>query len=194
MQVLGNGMTGAEEKPQDAKRRHILDCAFDVVLRYGYQRMTMDDVAKASGMSRPALYLHFRNKAEIYRAIARAMLDDGLTRAGAALAEPGNLKARLLAAIRAALLEPMDRLMETPHGAELFDMKDELAGDIMSEWRERKTALIARVLDAESPDKAGLNGTARAKALLDGMEGLKARARSSAERLDGAIALVALVV
>ena len=40
-----------------------------VVLAYGYSRTTMDDIARAAEMSRPALYLLFRNKAEIYRAM-----------------------------------------------------------------------------------------------------------------------------
>ena len=180
--------------PQDEKRKRILESAFAVVLRYGFQRMTMDDVAKAAGMSRPALYLHFRNKGEIYRAIAKDMLEDGLARAETALSAKGSAQDRLSGAIRAALLDPMDRLMETPHGAALFDMKDDLASDIIAEWRERKIVLVAGFLDAQSPAKAGLTGMVRARALMDGMEGLKARARDSAERQEGAIALVKLVV
>lgn len=178
----------------DDKRTRILQCAFDVVLRYGYQRMTMDDVAKAAGMSRPALYLHFRNKGEIFRALAKGMLETSLAGAEAVLARPGNPEERLMGAIRAALLDPMDRLMETPHGAELFDMKDELAGDIIAEWHDRKAEMIARFLDAETPAKSGLDGAVRARALLDGMEGLKARARTASERHEGAVALVRLVV
>ena len=34
----------------------------ELVMRYGYKRMTMDDIAKATGMSRPAVYLHFQKQ------------------------------------------------------------------------------------------------------------------------------------
>ena len=47
------------------KRAQILDQAMDLVMRYGYSRVTMDDIARAAGMSRPALYQFFRNKTDI---------------------------------------------------------------------------------------------------------------------------------
>jgi AcrR family transcriptional regulator len=59
----------------DSKRARVLEAAMKVVLVYGYHRTTMDDIARAAQMSRPALYLLFRNKAEIYRAIAGRMFD-----------------------------------------------------------------------------------------------------------------------
>ena len=46
-----------------------------VFLAYGYSRVTMDDIARAAEVSRPALYLLFRNKADIYRAIGAMLLD-----------------------------------------------------------------------------------------------------------------------
>ncbi len=46
-----------------------------VFLAYGYQRVTMDDIARAAEVSRPALYLLFRNKADIYRAIGERMFE-----------------------------------------------------------------------------------------------------------------------
>ena len=37
-----------------------------VFLAYGFARTTMDDIARAADMSRPALYLLFKNKTDIY--------------------------------------------------------------------------------------------------------------------------------
>ena len=56
-----------------------------VFLAYGFARTTMDDIARAADMSRPALYLLFRNKGQIYRAIAATMLEDSLLKADRAL-------------------------------------------------------------------------------------------------------------
>ena len=60
---------------EDVKRHRVLDGAMRVFLSYGYQRVTMDDIAKTAEMSRPALYLLFKNKADIYRAIGERMFE-----------------------------------------------------------------------------------------------------------------------
>ena len=57
----------------------ILDAAFGVFAAYGYRRTTMEDIARACGMSRTALYLHFRNKDDIFRSLTERYLDQALT-------------------------------------------------------------------------------------------------------------------
>ena len=50
----------------EAKKLKILTSARSVFLRYGYRRVNMGEIAKASDISRPALYLVFKNKEEIF--------------------------------------------------------------------------------------------------------------------------------
>ena len=57
----------------EKKKAGIMAAMNELVARYGYSRVTMDDIARACGLSRPALYQFFRNKHEIYRAIASQM-------------------------------------------------------------------------------------------------------------------------
>jgi AcrR family transcriptional regulator len=57
------------------RRARILVGAMKVFLAYGFQRTTMDDIARAAEISRPALYLLFRNKTDIYRALASGFLE-----------------------------------------------------------------------------------------------------------------------
>ena len=83
-----------ENTEPDPKRARILQCAFAVVLRYGFQRTTMDDIAKEAGISRPALYLQFKNKTDIYRAIAEGNLGHALENAVRALDGEGSLEER----------------------------------------------------------------------------------------------------
>lgn len=178
----------------DEKRRRILEQAFDVALRYGYQRMTMDDVAKACGMSRPALYLQFKNKGEIFSAIASEMMERSLVSAQAALNSDGSIEDRVFAAIKAGILDPMQYLSSTAHGAELIDMKHQLAGNVIADWHGRKAAMIAAALDATGVSiSKGFTGQQLAMMLLDGIDGLKMRTTSAAEREAGARALVRLV-
>lgn len=51
------------------KNQRVLAAARTVFSRYGYSRTTMGDIAKAAGMSRPALYLMFPGKDEIFAAV-----------------------------------------------------------------------------------------------------------------------------
>jgi AcrR family transcriptional regulator len=183
-----------EKTGPDGRRQRIMDGAMAVVLRYGFQRTTMDDVAKEAGISRPALYLLFKNKTEIYQALAEGVMGDALLRAKAALSAEGGIEARVFAAVKTGILDPTEFLMATAHGAELIDMKHNMAAEAIQDWRAKKSAMIAEALETSGAAKAkGLSGGALADILLDGMEGLKLRAKTGTEREQGARALVKLV-
>ena len=55
------------------RRQGILSAATGVFLRYGYSRTTMGDVADAAKMSRPALYLLYPKKDDIFAAVVEEM-------------------------------------------------------------------------------------------------------------------------
>ena len=69
----------------DEKRNAILDAALGKFAAYGFARTAMADIAEAAGMSRPALYQHFANKEDIFRAMLARILDDAADKAIAAL-------------------------------------------------------------------------------------------------------------
>ncbi len=58
-------------KRKEASCEAILDAAEDLLARYGYKRMTMEDLAQAVGLSKGALYLRFTSKEEV----ALSMID-----------------------------------------------------------------------------------------------------------------------
>jgi len=49
----------------------IVEAATGVFLRYGFSRTTMGDIAGAAGISRPALYLVFPSKDDVFAAVVR---------------------------------------------------------------------------------------------------------------------------
>ena len=49
---------------EDSKTAAILKSAFQAFATYGFKKTSMDDIAKGAGMSRPAVYLHFKNKSD----------------------------------------------------------------------------------------------------------------------------------
>ena len=52
------------------RRNDIVDAAEKLFFSRGYENVTMDDIAKEMEMARATLYLSFRNKEDIYAAIA----------------------------------------------------------------------------------------------------------------------------
>jgi AcrR family transcriptional regulator len=63
---------------ESARQAYILETALTVFLRHGYRKTSMEDIANAAGISRQGIYLHFKNKDEIFSAAIQKTLDDGL--------------------------------------------------------------------------------------------------------------------
>lgn len=53
----------------EEREQRILDAASDLIMRQGYDKTTMSDVAEAVGVSRGILYLHFDSKDKLLEAI-----------------------------------------------------------------------------------------------------------------------------
>jgi AcrR family transcriptional regulator len=83
----------------EMRRRGLLDAAVAVFARFGFRKASMDDVARAAGVSRQGLYLLFSNKEELFRRALDHSLSSQLSAALAVLSEDGNdLEDRLIAA------------------------------------------------------------------------------------------------
>ena len=62
----------ARRLPADKRRRQIIDSARGVFAAQSYARVGTADLAKAAGISEPALYRHFAGKKELFLATIRA--------------------------------------------------------------------------------------------------------------------------
>ncbi|GGT39266.1 TetR/AcrR family transcriptional regulator [Nonomuraea spiralis] len=99
-------MARAGRPPQDparqAERAHrILDAAAELILRWGYDKTTVDDVAKRAGVAKGTIYLHWKTRDELFAALLRRervlMLEGVRDSAPAALGELfGSLASALL--------------------------------------------------------------------------------------------------
>lgn len=176
---MDEGLTAIRHRGGDDKRARILEGAFKVFLAYGYSRTTMDDIARAAELSRPALYLVFKNKNDIYRAIARCVLAHCVECARAALESEGTLLERLDRLVEKALYETMRGIEESPHGPELLDMKNSLAGDILAEWRGEMEGALERAVTEETGasgvdlSERGFTERDVARTFFDALEGMK---------------------
>lgn len=62
-------MEGAVRKKPLETRERILDAAEDVFNARGVSRTTLNEIAEAAGVTRGAIYWHFKNKVELFEAM-----------------------------------------------------------------------------------------------------------------------------
>lgn len=63
-------MTNLPEASKREERAHrILDAAATLILRYGYNKTTLDDVARVAGVAKGTLYLHWKSREELFGAL-----------------------------------------------------------------------------------------------------------------------------
>ena len=192
-------MNASDNTASEARYDTILDSAKTAFLAYGFSRTTMDDIARAAKLSRPALYLHFKNKTAIYRAIAKRMLLDSVAIAGEELNSDGTFEQKLFRAIDGALLTHMAEIMQAPHGSELLDAKNDLAADLLGEWQVEMTKLFATFIDAEANrsgtdlESRNLSAGELAETLMDGLEGMKMRLQEAGQQASATRSIVRLI-
>tara|TARA_R100000750_G_scaffold39482_1_gene25438 strand:+ start:2441 stop:3025 length:585 start_codon:yes stop_codon:yes gene_type:complete len=163
-------------EPDRVKQETILGAAMAVLCQYGYRRTSMEDIAQAAGMSRPALYQHFRNKENIARCMVQVYFDQSVQAVTQALAGQGTVP-DLLRAGYAAKTGPMIRdMLDSPHGAELLDLKNSQARDLVEDGSARITAVFADWLTREvAAGRVTLDAPAgdTATVLLRALDGIK---------------------
>ncbi len=66
-----------DDPKKQARRRQILDAALQAFIeKGGYDKTSMDDIVRASGLSKGTLYWHFENKQELFAAVVARVVDD----------------------------------------------------------------------------------------------------------------------
>jgi AcrR family transcriptional regulator len=130
--------------PDNERRAEILDASLKVFLRYGLKKTSMDEVARAAGLSRPGLYLHFSTKEELFASTVAWFLDRTLISARGALATGDPLPDRVVACFLA---------MDGPfvgdrgaHAAELIEAARQVAGEDIHNYRLAFLTALGRAL------------------------------------------------
>lgn len=56
----------SEQTKRRERAERILNVAEDLLLKHGYRRITIDDIAKQSGIGKGTIYLHWKSKEELF--------------------------------------------------------------------------------------------------------------------------------
>lgn len=182
-------MSSAPPDRQD----HVLDAAFHVFATYGFRRVTMDDIARKAGLSRTALYLHFRNKEDIFRSLSDRYFRTCVAAMAAALENEGPDEAVLAAAFAAKDGPFMEVVLGTPHGQELMDAGFSVAADIAMQAEEAMVAHLTDWLAARDAERVLGGATTAAATVFAALKGLKIAARNITDYRAGQAALARMV-
>ncbi|MFG1642866.1 TetR/AcrR family transcriptional regulator [Amycolatopsis sp. NPDC049252] len=122
----------------------ILDAAYACFVRHGMRRTTMDDIAAAAGMSRPAVYQYVKNKDDVFLRLASRLFEQALTAARTAASADGPLADRLYNVLAAKLSLTLRVVQDSPHAAELLDESARLSGTLVEGF---KTSILTLLTD-----------------------------------------------
>jgi len=144
--------TTAEPDKRREREQRILDVAAALVLRWGYNKTSIDDIARAAGVAKGTIYLHWKTREDLFGALVRRerqIMSADFRRALAA--DPGQASLRgmlyhsALALLRRPLLkaillgeaEILGRLVHTEQRGALYRERIEAFGTYLRLLRER---------------------------------------------------------
>lgn len=182
-------------RPADLESRlcAVLDAAVAVFARFGYRKTSMDDVARAAGVSRQGLYLSFANKEELFRRALEHSLRGQLACAIAALSRTEeSLERRIIAACK----EWSGRFVGSlgADAADLMCASTSLAGTTLADYEWQFEAALVNAIGATSVAArcaaAGLKLADFARALHATARGLKQTCKTQEDFLKAMTAAV----
>jgi AcrR family transcriptional regulator len=134
--------------PRAVREEQLLEVAEHVFAKHGYQGSSIEDIARAAGVTRPVVYDHFGSKEGIYLACvqrARAELERGITAAAGSTTDPGE---QLWGGIN-AYFEFVER-----HGKAwdvLFGQGSAVAGPAAEEVTRQRFATVNKIAELLTP-------------------------------------------
>ncbi|QEI06375.1 TetR/AcrR family transcriptional regulator [Pigmentiphaga aceris] len=185
--------------PNTDRRVLIMESAVGVFLRYGYRKTSMDDLARAAGISRQGLYLHFPSKDELFTQAATWFAQQGLAAMQAALArEDLSLEERLIGAFDALHAQRDGSQMSLEHMNEIVATARQLVGPVLEAFDQTLVDALTQAIQAGGADapwrEAGLTAKALAQHLHAASHGLKHYARTKDEYEAGIRTAVRLIL
>ena len=107
----------------------------------------MNDITEAAAISRPALYLVFQNKEEVFAAVVKFASDSYFSRIREGLPRYETLEAKLHFACEVWAIEGYKVLAANPNAADLSRLSFEPVRNMVSEFQE----IIAELLRERVP-------------------------------------------
>lgn len=142
---------------EDIIQLQILQAAQQLFQKHGFQKVSMDDVAKAIGKGRSSLYYYYKSKDEIFEAVIDAEIRDILNEIGSAMAKADTVEEKIRAFCTAKIRVARKRR------SFLVALEAGMNADEMSRYSQKKQDINKRMISEETTLlRQALTGTSHA--------------------------------
>ncbi len=168
---------------QNDRRQQILEVAKELFLHYGFKKVTLVDIAKELGVSRPTVYQAFPNKEEIFTAIIDDWSDEAISQILSNRRPDAPVREQIEAAISIWTIEPHKIIQSSPNAEEFFDCSFGFAKEAIDVGYRRFSDVLETILK-EGGVQTKLDHSALARLISVCLRGFKAQAESLEELED----------
>jgi len=171
------------------KKSQILQAATEVFGTYGYKKTSMQDIADALDISRPALYQYYKNKEAVFLALVEHTLNLGEQAAIQGFSHSEDNFECLLHGIKEMEQVLFGPIFLKPNGKELLTLSKKLAPELMINFETQLFNKIVCVLDKAVAEheidlkRLNVEVTDAAKIIFQSVDGIK-NASESLKGLD----------
>ena len=137
-----------------SREQRVVEAATDVFLRYGFARTTMGDIAEGAGLSRPALYLVFASKNEVFGAVIERLADDRLAYVRQELPGFSRLDEKVSFACVALGMYGYELMAAHPNAKDLFDLAAAPVRTMYAKFQALIVEIIADAAARSAPPRA----------------------------------------
>ncbi len=161
----------------------MLSAAEGCFSRYGFRKTTMGEIAVAAQISRPALYLMYSSKEDVFRAVVERLFATMLTEIGEGIDAQGEPIDQLQFAFEVWCVRPFEIVQNAPDAADLLENSRQLSADAWTKAEADFEAIITDVLSRVVQDQRdpGLSAAQVAHVLATAVPGFKESALSVAD-------------
>ena len=169
------------------KKYQILQASLEVFGSYGYKKTSMQDIADALGISRPALYQYYKNKEAVFLALVEHTLNLGEQAAIKGFKHSADNFECLLHGIKDMEQVLFGPIFLKPNGKELLILSKKLAPELMTNFEMQLFNKIVCVLEKAVTEqeinlkRLNVNVTDAAKVILQSVDGIKNSSESLGE-------------
>ena len=146
-------LVSSPSPPVVGNRDRILDAAERLLGRFGYRKMTVEDIAAEAGIGKGTVYLSFPSKEEVVLSTVDRIVERVCTAMEEAAARDASAPARLRAMLRTRVLVRFEAV--AAYSASLNDLLGSIRAALLArrvQHFERETGLLARVIAGGQQD------------------------------------------
>lgn len=160
----------------------IMPAAQRVFIRYGYKRTTMGDIAEAAGISRPALYLLYSSKEEVFAATLEQIFTEQLNIIRKGIHNHITIHDQLIFAFDVWCVEPYKMTITHPDAKDLLESSYIFASEVSRKAWSGFESILTEILESTDISKnKSLDAAKIAHIMAAATSGFKEAASSVAE-------------